>query len=277
MVRGYTRVRRVCAAAIAVGALVACTRFDAATDVPALDGGADAAGGDADSAALPVDAGTPPRCSTNCPGDAGPCGRRDDGGTSSFCIDATEVTEADYAQFVAQKIDVEVDAGLPCGTIKVRAPSASRGRGNLPVTGVSFCDARAYCAWAGKRLCGHIQGGPLRANQYVPAESQWYHACTNGTPDSVVLRGSCALDGSAPVEAGTSCEGALPGLFDMVGNVWEWVDLPQYDKGDSGAPYGTFVGGSHTSKSSAYNCGSVSALADLNYRTADVGFRCCSP
>jgi hypothetical protein len=35
------------------------------------------------------------------------------------------------------------------------------GSGNFPITNVDWCDAYAYCAGIGKRLCGKIGGGTL--------------------------------------------------------------------------------------------------------------------
>jgi sulfatase modifying factor 1 len=260
---------------------VACSEFgavDASAVAEAGDehaGDTDGDGGiDTDADARDGDAAAPPRCASGCPGDAGPCGVRDNGGTTSFCIDATEVTEADYAAFTTQLLGAKIDAGPPCGAVTVRVPAATRGQASVPVTGVSFCDARAYCEWAGKRLCGNINGGPLVPADYVPSQSQWLHACTNGGVNDVRLSGSCNLDASAPLPSGKTCEGALPGLFGMVGNVWEWIDVP-HDV-ESPMPYGGFVGGAYGSAPN-YDCKSFFvAQGDLGFRAPDVGFRCCS-
>src|SRR6185437_5545544 len=105
-------------------------------------------------------------------------------------------------------------------------------KGSDPVVCVDWCDAQAYCAWAGKRLCGAIGGGP--ATTYGdPNESQWYNACSNGGTTSFpygndYVAGDC--NGGATVAAvGTTpgCQGLTSpyfGIFDMSGNVKEWED-----------------------------------------------------
>ena len=105
---------------------------------------------------------------------------------------------------------------------------------------IDWCDAFAYCAWAGKRLCGAIGGGPepYRTTMNDVTKSQWYAACAGGQSmprkypygDSW-QRGWCAdITKNAPQPVGTmpNCHGP-PGtpqaaVFDMSGNVYEWTD-----------------------------------------------------
>jgi gamma-glutamyl hercynylcysteine S-oxide synthase len=94
------------------------------------------------------------------------------------------------------------------------------GWANRPVTWVSLEDARAYAAWAGKRL---------------PHEWEWQYAA-EGTDSRVYPWGNDWKAAAVPVpEKGRALRGpddgaahplgASPfGVMDMVGNVWQWTD-----------------------------------------------------
>jgi formylglycine-generating enzyme required for sulfatase activity len=94
------------------------------------------------------------------------------------------------------------------------------GGANRPVTWVSLEDARAYAAWAGKRLPHEwewqlaAQGTDGRAFPWGPV---WISA---NVPLASISR---IMPGPDPVDAHPS--GASPyGVMDMVGNVWQWTD-----------------------------------------------------
>ncbi len=227
-------------------------------EASALDAGADGAHADA------ADAEPPRACDSGCAGTAGPCEVR----TGSLCIDATEVTTGDYAAFVAKKQNTPIVAGSPCGAVVVKNVG-TRPDPLLPVTGVTFCEARAYCIYAGKHLCGDVAGGPTTPSKVGTLQSAWYYACTAGSGQSTVLSGRCQLGMNEPARAGTTCEGFTPGVFDMVGNVHEWVD--SVDDAGTGA---NFVGGGYRQPTNS-NCGYVSG-GSIDSMLPDVGFRCCS-
>jgi sulfatase modifying factor 1 len=262
--------------------LLRCTSFADSSAVIA-DGGADGGAAEATvadahgaaDAADATDAGQPGDAAFDssthcgdmtCPGRAGPCSVR----IGSLCIDATEVTVADYTAFVAEKHGTFIDAGAPCNSVEVKVVG-SRPDPALPVTAVTFCEARAYCIHAGKHLCGHIAGGTIAPTRSTTLDSAWFYACTGGTGVVTTnLGGKCQLGAAGPVSSGTSCQGGVPGLFDMVGNVFEWTDA--LDVAQTGAQ---FVGGGFVQPVGS-DCAYVSGES-IDYTAADVGFRCCSP
>ncbi|MDB5985018.1 MAG: formylglycine-rating enzyme family protein [Nevskia sp.] len=174
---------------------------------------------------------------------------------ASFWIDRTEVTNAEFARFVAatgyvtdaergagavvfQPLDERSDAPasghwwrLVAGA-NWRHPDGSAsdigGRAHEPVVDVTFADAGAYARWRGRRL---------------PTEAEWELAAKAGRSNAVAdqalrdARGKPSANfwqGLFPVQdraedgfAGRAPVGCYPanpyGLHDMVGNVWEWT------------------------------------------------------
>ncbi|MGB1118640.1 MAG: formylglycine-generating enzyme family protein [Parvibaculales bacterium] len=179
---------------------------------------------------------------------------------SAFDIDATEVTNAEFAKFIAATGYV-TDAERPQpgfdqpGGVVFRPPTLENPswwhfvaganwrtpegpantettietRPHEPVVQVSFNDARAYAAWAGRRL---------------PTETEWEYAANAGADTQYVWGDERAPDG---VEMANTWQGTFPiqntqddgyakrspvgcfpanefGLYDMIGNVWEWTD-----------------------------------------------------
>ncbi|MFQ5508240.1 MAG: formylglycine-generating enzyme family protein [Leptospirillia bacterium] len=126
-----------------------------------------------------------------------------------FWIDRTEVTVGRYKAFVA----ATGHRPFPEWAWDKRPY-----RNDDPVIGISFFDAKAYCAWRGARL---------------PTEAEWEKAArgTDGRrypwgdvwdPERVVYEGSRKVQ---PDRVGSHPANASPyGALDMAGNVMEWTD-----------------------------------------------------
>lgn len=202
----------------------------------------------------------------------------------SFCIDATEVIERDYSAFLtAKKGDTSGQhpscaantSFQPDPTLFPKTPTG-------PVRGVDWCDAHAYCAWAGKRLCGKIGGGSVPTLSLDDPEiSQWYRACSKAgtrkfpygdTYDAT----ACRTKQSGSVIAGSlaKCEGGYPGIFDMSGNVWEWEDGCDDATGEC-----PLRGGGWPQEGIAAGCAylGVRYRSDRTESSGDRGIRCCTP
>ncbi len=79
------------------------------------------------------------------------------------------------------------------------------GQSSYPVGGVSWYEAAAYAAWAGKSL---------------PTAFHWFRAAEQGIFSDIVMVSN--IDGKGPAAVGTF-QGVGPyGTFDMAGNVREW-------------------------------------------------------
>jgi formylglycine-generating enzyme required for sulfatase activity len=198
--------------------------------------------------------------------------------SASFFVDATEVTVEAYGHFLAAKGDDTSGQAAECEWNDSFVPSVQKGEAKQPVTHVDYCDAVAYCAWADKQLCGKVGGGSLAfADLASPTKSQWFAACggSKGQPypyGSTLTPGACNSNGMGVSAVGShaGCEGASSGVFDMVGNVAEWVNACD---ANSGAADGCeTIGGSFADDGTC----SLSSLKHRDEQLPSVGFRCCS-
>jgi formylglycine-generating enzyme len=207
-------------------------------------------------------------------------------GGSSHCMDSTEVTNEQYAQFMTAKGSDLRGQDAWCALNATFTPSAgwpAAGKENYPVVHVDWCDAVAFCRWAGKRLCGGLGGGTFSYADYTSRTSEWYNACSVGgtqtypygnTYNASACNGFDAYAG-APWQAGSkaTCEGGYKGLFDLSGNVWEWEDSCSATIGMTDM---CRIRGGGFDRSPPYlSCrdGEVSARGIGNDR---IGFRCCA-
>ncbi len=131
----------------------------------------------------------------------------------AYLIEIFEVTNAQFAAFVEETGYVtEAEQGGSTGWQAFAA-----GKDNHPVVKVSWNDAAAYCAWAGRRL-------PTEAEWEKAArgpESLLYPWGNDWNPDNANVK-AAGFRGTTPV--GTFAAGTSPyDVFDLAGNVWEWT------------------------------------------------------
>lgn len=225
-----------------------------------------------------------------------------------FEIDAAEVTNQQFAAFVdatgyiteAEKIQDGFNA--PGGAV-FSAPTAGNpswwhfveganwrhpegpnssieGRGLYPVVQVTLKDARAYADWAGRS---------------IPTEAQWEYAAKAGADTAYIWGDERAPNGQ---EQANTWQGAFPvqnlaadgysalspigcfapndfGLYDMIGNVWEWTDT-------SWTAVASPDTQSHVIKGGSYLCAenycrryraSARQPQEINFSTNHIGFR----
>jgi len=198
---------------------------------------------------------------------------------SGFWMDATEVTCAEFRAFLLACPEwTKGQIGEPYHDGHYLADWSGgefpAGRGDHPVTSVSWHAARAYAAWAGKRL---------------PTEAEWEYACRAGKTTSYWWgddfdEARANQNGVGTVAVGDPAHTNPWGLADMSGNVWEWTasqfrDYP-YRAGDGREDPGTDAprtvrggawGGRPWHLRSAVRDGFAPAAC-----RASVGFRCVS-
>lgn len=126
---------------------------------------------------------------------------------SDFWLDKREVSNAEYAAYLA-----DGGEGFPSGWSGSSFPT---GQENHPVQGIPFTFAEEYCDWQGKRL---------------PTEAEW-EVAARGRAGLLYPWGESAnlvtLPRASTYPVGSQSQNRSPfGIYDMAGNVWEWVIEP---------------------------------------------------
>jgi len=171
--------------------------------------------------------------------------------------------------------------------------STVAGRMDHPVVHVSWRDAQAYCAWAGKRLPTEAEFEYAARGGLVQKRYAWGDELTPGGKHMCnIWQGrfpieNLAEDGFVGTSPVRTYEPNRFGLYDMAGNVWEWMFdrwSPDYHgtgprQNPIGPPVGTMRvirGGSYLCHHSYCNRYRVAARTanTPDSSTGNIGFRC---
>jgi formylglycine-generating enzyme len=198
-----------------------------------------------------------------------------------YCIDSTEVINAEYLLFLDAP-DRKPSTSARCSWNADFTPDGGlHGLADEPVTNVDWCDAFSYCLWAGKRLCRAVGDVGDAYRDFAVAEvDEWYNACSSGGVNAYPYGddfsgGACnglEKGGSLePVRAADACVTAAD-LYDLSGNVAEWEDACDGD--DSASDNCRVRGGSYRDGAGALAC-AADLVMPRNAFGSGIGFRCC--
>jgi formylglycine-generating enzyme required for sulfatase activity len=181
----------------------------------------------------------------------------------SFYIDVHEVTIGQYKKFMEAT-----------GHQKPYFWQPELDKKEDPAVGVSCQDAADYATWAGKRL---------------PTEAEWEYAARGGNLEGIYPWG----DASDTSHANFKSFGILPvkslkpnnyGVYDMIGNVWEWCsdwyDKDYYYVSQQKNPRGPATGTHKVLRGGAWHCAEDEIRVSNRYfalpdaKSFNVGFRC---
>jgi formylglycine-generating enzyme required for sulfatase activity len=191
----------------------------------------------------------------------------------AFFMDKHQLSVAQYARFLE-----DTRHEVPPEWSLMNRPQNR----NRPVANVDWADAAAYCKWAGTRL---------------PTEAEWEKAARgtdgrtypwgNASPTALHVNSGKEVWSNHAVltPVGAFEEGKSPyGIYDMAGNVWEWVgdwyDQDYYKTSPSQNPTGPPTGGSKVVRGGSWGSGLKNLRASdrethlPSFQGFGTGFRC---
>lgn len=199
----------------------------------------------------------------------------------NFYIDKFELTNGRYLEFV-KATNHRVPQNPKNATRNLwQGDTITESLTDRPVVNVDWADAQAYCQWAGKRL---------------PTEAEWEKAA-KGTADRRFPWGNVEptnkhlnfnqqwIGEKTLMPVGSYEAGKSPfGVYDMAGNVWEWVndwyDANYYEKSPAKNPTGPETGTKRVLRGSGWQNETPTVRiftrvdSDPTIRNESTGFRC---
>lgn len=200
---------------------------------------------------------------------------------NNFYIDKFELTNGRYLEFVTAT-NHRVPQNPKNATRNLwQGDTITESLADRPVINVDWADANAYCQWAGKRL---------------PTEAEWEKAA-KGTADRRFPWGNVEptnkhlnfnqqwIGEKTLMPVGSYELGKSPfGVYDMAGNVWEWVndwyDAKYYEKSPAKNPTGPETGTKRVLRGSGWQNETPTVRiftrvdSDPTIRNESTGFRC---
>ncbi len=211
---------------------------------------------------------------------------------SDFLLDETLITNSMFDSFVSQTgylttaEKIGAAWGYDKGVYKHISGLSwkshySSERADHPVVLISWYDANEYCNWAQKRL---------------PTEAEWEYAARGGNNEWLYPWGNDEPNGTQsnfaknpytipPTTPVRTYQPNFFGLYDMVGNIWQWCNdwfnETYYASGNNLNPTGPSAGQSKVRRGGAWNviqsfrlrCANRGAMLPESY-TTNIGFRC---
>jgi hypothetical protein len=139
--------------------------------------------------------------------------------------------------------------------------------GELPIASVSFLEAKNFCAKLNRKLCTKEQWELACAQSgqsgltYIYSYGQTWLPSKCNTKDDNLKTGRGTLSGKY-----NDCKNKK-GLYDMIGNLAEWVNFDNDN-------IGVVIGGSYVTQGSIATCNFTQSY-NLTNKYREIGFRCC--